>query len=205
MDWYSYAITGGIIIVISIIVIFLLFFMPKPKCYFDIDDINPDLKLLTCDFIYKSLINNINYKEILNNNSIHFICDEEHIYYDGETINNLLPYIPEIQRIYLTKIDPKVKFLPKKGSANKANKELRCILPLEISNPKKSGIWTDGETKLFVEGELIIYDDSRINSMFNKHKKKTTYLLIIDILRPEKYPIGIATENHNILFYQDKE
>jgi len=205
MAWSDYFLAGGIAFAFIIVTFLLLIFMPKPKSYFDIDDVAPELNILTQDEYFTSIKNELtewvtNTEENSNLHIIHYANDT---LVDSQLIPNtfdILQTIPDIASVFVAKVNKKTEITQRKGSADYANNTLRCILPISISGEKKSGIWNDGETKLFVEKELIIHDDSRPNSVFNKHKRKDTILLIIDVERPSRYPAGIALENHDVLF-----
>lgn len=206
MGWHDYLIASGIFIAFVITTFLLLIFMPKPKSYFDVEKVRPELMALVDEKNNKYMLDEL-FKDgnspIYDKNNISLIYDGEKMRYNIDDIPitySLLRSVPDIRCVFMAKIDKKLKTSQHKGSAEYSNNTLRCIIPLKISAAKKSGIWNDGETKFFLEREIIIHDDSRPHSVFNKHKRKETHLLVIDFVRPVKFPTGIATEKHNILF-----
>ena len=88
----------------------------------------------------------------------------------------------------------------RQGCKDFANVTLRCVLPLKIAAAQKSGIWVDGESKFYDDGQWIIYDDSRKNTYYNKHKRKDTHLLVVDVDRPANLPQGISVNTNKSLF-----
>jgi len=112
----------------------------------------------------------------------------------------LLRTVPDVERVFLKHVTKKTKSQKRQGSANTANNTLRCVLPIDIPAAKKSGMWVDGEKRFYRDRDWVIYDDSRESSYYNKHKRLDLYLLVVDIARPESIPMGIATDDHDILF-----
>ncbi len=99
--------------------------------------------------------------------------------------------LPDVRAVFMLKIGPKTITPLNKGRPDYANSTVRCAMPIRIPGAKKSGIWNDGETKLFRDREWVIYDDSRENAMFNKHRSTDLHLLIIDTARPKNLPSGV--------------
>lgn len=195
--WLSdYIIIIAVVIVLVIVTFLLLIFMPRPKCYFDTNDICKELLLLSKEEQFKKIKEELSTLE----------GDHIEIYKNNLTSNistsipetyELLRSIPNVRQVFLTKLDKKTEVDKHKGSESHVftNNTIRCVLPIKIPGAKKSGIWVDGETKIFTEGEWTVYDNSREHSMFNKHKRLPLYLLVVDIDRSDHIPIGIATED----------
>lgn len=203
MSFSNGLIIAGIVISFIVVTFLLLVFMPKPKSYFDANETCKELNIFTnihyLEQVQQELLN-IKDEEYINN--VHMIYNGGEMTHDTKSIQNtyeILQTIPNVRCVFITQLNKKTDTDQRKGSADYANNTIRCVIPIKISATKKSGIWNNGETKLFVEGEPILYDDSHPNSMFNKHKRKKTYLLVVDIDRPSKYPIGISTITHNNL------
>ncbi len=181
--------------------------MPKPTIYFP--DLIPELKLFDDENMLEIWEEEV--KSILSNDEIK---KEPHLYpvkilYDGTTsvdskyypeLYKILNVIPNIERVFVVELPIKSEQPQRKGCSSFANNTLRCIVPVKISGKRRSGMWVDGQPKLFDEGTAIIYDHSRINYVYNKHKRSSTYLVIFDVKRPHSIPFGISDENHNIMF-----
>lgn len=191
-------IAACIILVLIIVTFLLLIFLPSPKCYFSYKDVGEELMLFELEDIFKELeteLSDINYNEkgikmLYENDTL----DEDFMKYPK--LYELCRTVPKVKRIFLYKIQKRCKSEERKGSADFANKTLRCVLPIKIPGAKKSGMWLDGESRLYRDREWIIYDDSRISNYFNKHKRNEVHLLVIDVERPDHIPIGISIENH---------
>ena len=195
----DYATVIAIIVIIIVITFLLVIFLPKPKCYFDTKKICKELLLLNeshMENLKKELI------PLLDNETYVHVYSDNTLAIDTKTIStsyDLFRSIPYVRNITLVKLDPKLDMNKSKGSSNLANHTIRCALALKCSGAQKSGIWVDGEMKFFTEAEWIIYDNSREHSIFNKHKRLHTYLLIIDIDRPDWLPLGISTEENDLI------
>ena len=201
----NYILAIGFFIAILIITFILLIFMPKPLCYYDINKIYPELKILEYEEYFKIIVKELLTDDILNDNfnGIKLIYQNYNMQIDPDLIDttfNILRTIPFIRTVFITSVINNSDLPKRKGSSSIANNTIRCILPIKIPGAKKTGIWTDGEIKLFQEGKLVLYDDSRENQVFNKHKRKKLYLLVIDVDRPDKIPIGISNIEHDVLF-----
>jgi hypothetical protein len=202
MEWLYIIST---IVVLTIITFILIIFLPTPLSFFTIDDISHFLMLLEDDDNFLKITEELEkeFSEMNKTNCTKILFDGVNICVDENKMPMLfkcLRSIPDVEKVFLQYIPKKINMKHRKGSADYCNNKLRCVLPIKIPGAKKSGIWNDGETKFFVDGEWIIYDDSRENSIFNKHKRSTVYLLVVDVKRPHKIPLGIAVENHDELF-----
>lgn len=213
LDWVSkYIVVVAIVILLIIVTFLLLIFMPKPKCYFDVSEICKELLLLSKDEYFKKIQEEVEKKCI----DMGDLEDQKNpvkskiVYKNNqvcETVNDipetyeLLRTVPNIRQISIIVINKKAELPKCKGSesAQFSNQTLRCILPIKISAAKRCGIWVDGETKFFSEGEWIMYDNSREHSVHNKHKRLPVYLLVVDIDRPNHIPIGIAVDDNKQL------
>jgi len=194
-------IIGCIIIALIIITMLLLIFLPKPKCYFTLDDVGRSLELLSQPTHFQQILEEYKKNNDLDQSNLCLLYYNNHLYpniHKYSKLHNLIQSIPDIRSLFIKRIAPKtINNIKQRGPAQIANYTLRCILPLSISSLNKSGIWVDGENRFFTEQEWIIYDNSRENTYYNKHKHRPTDLLIIDIDRPAYIPIGISTENTN--------
>lgn len=203
MEYTIYHIIA-IVIVLIIITILLVIFLPKPLCYFDIGIVNPVLQELTkYSDNYETIYNEINIEGINYENDINIIYNNKDYFIDKDRIpflNKCINKIKDIKRVFLYVVNSKQKNPEMCGDKDISNKFIRCLLPLKIPQAKKSGIWVDGETKLFVEKEWVVYDHSKINSIYNNHKSKKLYLLVFDLDRPENIPEGVSKVNTGTIF-----
>lgn len=199
MDYSDKLIGFGIFLVLVLVTFFMMIFSPKPKSYFDIDDDYPELNILKEDDVFAILHNDLIKNKQTCNDNIHIVYDGEKWYHDDK-IKDVFSLIPNIKCVFVAELPAKTETPHRKGSAEYANHTLRCVIPLKLSISDSSGMWNDGESRIFKEQELVLYDDSRVNSFYNRHKKRSTFLLIVDVVRPVKYPAGISTHSHNSLF-----
>jgi hypothetical protein len=193
----EYLITGFIVLVLIVTTFIFLIVVPKHKYYFD-SNIYPDLSNLTFDEAYNSIRKEC---ELIQDTFI--IYSNKQVNHDNikqiPNIYSLLRTIPDIRNAFITVLKPKTKTTRHKGSADLANNTLRCVLPLEISGTKKTGVWVDGEKKFYTDKEWIVYDDSRENNSFNSERFNVTKILVIDIDRPKDIPFGVSEKNTNRL------
>jgi hypothetical protein len=180
-----------IVILLIIATLLIVIFMPNSNCVFDSNLIPGEWKLFTKS--HSKIKEECSNTENLLFFSKNKISDEIKIE-SYSTLYSLLNKIPNIKRIAIASLDCKLNE-PMHGGKKVDNTSIRCVFPLEVSEMKKTGIIVDGIIKMFEEGEWIMYDNSRIHSMFNKHKKRKTKILAIDVERPDSIPIGIAVEN----------
>ncbi len=83
------------------------------------------------------------------------------------------------------------------GWAALSNHVLRCHLPLSVPGPTAEGepscgMVVDGEVRHHVEGDLLVFDDSKRHYAFNHHPGLSRVVLIFDVARPPELPLGDA-------------
>lgn len=178
MNWIM---TISIFIVLLIVFFAFMFFMPKPKVFFD-----ADIKELQYIIQWHDQV----VAEVAKNNKMDSAVIP--IYSKGNIHDTRFPMlytalslIPNIQ--YMGLINIKEDFSQKKkyGYNKITDSTLRYFYTLTASGTRKSGIWIDGERKFFNEKEWIVADMSRENSLFNKDKYSSTTVVFLDIIRPE--------------------
>ena len=179
-----------IVILLIVATLLIVIFMPNSNCVFDVGDVPGNWPLFTKEHEKikeecKGDKNIVLFAKNTFNESVNI-----HKY---PLLYPLLLQLPNIKRIVIASLDPKLNE-PMHTGKKFDNTSIRCVFPLEVSEMKKTGIVIDGIIKMFEEGTWILYDNSRIHSMFNKNKKRSTKLLVIDVNRPENIPIGIATD-----------
>jgi hypothetical protein len=187
-------------VVLCTITILLLFFLPKPKSFFD-PHINKTLTILESNFdIIQKELNVVEPFTIYDETATE-LTDNLVDNMTNDLVNKLneipqtyefLRTIKGIKKVYIEDLPAKLKTERQKGDPLVDNTTLTCILPINISCGKKNSIWVDGEIKFFTEGELILYDASREKIMENKHFDKSTRVLFIIIDRPIDIPTGIC-------------
>lgn len=202
----NYLISTCIVIAFVVVTILMLIIMPKAKCYFDMGDIDKETKIamktLTQEPHFNDLLEEAN-KAIYNEAGVCNLYDNEAIYETKQFPRtwNLLLSVPDVCCAFFATIKNNTKHTKKRiGSSQTANSTIRCVLPLKIPGTRKSGTWVDGETKFYTDGEWLMYDDSRENSYFNEHRRGDVVLLVVDINRPHKFPIGISAKKHHNIF-----
>lgn len=185
----------GIIVSISIVLLLivisfmLMIFLPQPMVFFPVEDI-PESKILKDCF--ETIVEECSGDKI-NSTTTYLYTNKFNMDYP-ETCN-VLSQIPNLQHAMIVKIDPKTEHPISKGPAWLSNATLRLVLPIKIPAVKKSGVWVDGQKKLFAERELVLYDNSRDHSLFNKHRRNYTILCIMDVSRSKKYRYGVSDIN----------
>jgi hypothetical protein len=195
-------IAGCIILVLVIITFLLLIFMPTPNCYFSFDEIGHEFAKFSTEENFQSLVTEIE-NSIYDKNNIRMLYQNGMLhenFVDHPKLYSLIRTVPNVERVFLKKVTKKSHSDKRKGSANTSNNTFRCVLPIDIPGAKKSGMWLDGESRLYRDMDWIIYDDSRTSTYYNNHKRCDLYLLVVDVTRPSNIPMGIAITNHNILF-----
>jgi hypothetical protein len=198
----DYLLITGVVIALIAITFLLLIFMPTPNCYYSFDEIGDDLAKFSNEETFNELVKEIDGIDY-DANGIRMLYQDGVLHANMNIhpkLYELLRTVPDVKRVFLKQIEKKEKSHKRKGSSKFANTHLRCILPIDISGTKKSGMWVDGETRFYRDRDWIIYDDSRENSYYNKHKRLDVYLLVVDIDRPELIPIGISTEENATIF-----
>lgn len=179
-----------IIVILIVATFFLMIFLPKPHSFFIQEKICPELAIFTHNNFKDRL-----FEETKNIEKDFVIYENKQVspkLYEFPLLDQLLRTIPDIQFAKIKIIPAGLNEKKHKEKASVANSTLRCLFPLKISCAKKSGVWCDGETKIFTLNEWIIYDHSREHSIFNKFKRRCGKILIVDITRPEDIPKGIA-------------
>lgn len=81
------------------------------------------------------------------------------------------------------------------GWEDLANHVLRIHIPLIVPPGEYCGTWVEGEVQTHKEGEIIVFDDSKVHRAFN-HSNKERLVLIIDLERPKELPEGTAVGGH---------
>jgi hypothetical protein len=192
----------GIVLSLIVVTFLLLIFMPTPKCYFDFDDIGNELAKFTEETYFDKILSecgDINY----DNNNVCMLYQNNKLHCNMSShpqLYNLLKTVPDIERVFFKQITPTTETPKKRGSTNISNHTLRCVLPIHQPTANKSSMWLDGESRFYSSKKWIIYDDSRESSMHNKHKNKSLDLLVVDITRPIKIPVGISNITHSDVF-----
>lgn len=69
---------------------------------------------------------------------------------------------------------------------------LRAHIALAIPEYGRSGVTVEGETRYHRQGDVLVFDDSKLHLGFN-HCSAHRCVLIVDFARPEHLPPGRAT------------
>lgn len=106
----------------------------------------------------------------------------------------LLKAIPDIRTALVSRLGPKTDLMPHTGWRELSNYVLRCHVSLHIPDDGENlcGLNVCREVRYQEQGGVIIFDDSKLHKAFNRGVNDR-YVLIVDILRPEHVPPGIAT------------
>jgi aspartyl/asparaginyl beta-hydroxylase (cupin superfamily) len=207
-------ITIGILFIIFIISITLVIFAPRSKNYYNAD-IFPIIKYI-----------NDNNKDIIENDLDIIKKENEWILWPdvNNVVNDYLVYpifmfgnfsesrkskckksvnlingIPGVKTFAYLKISKKSRIKKNKKWQEISNDTLCCLFIMEspyVSKSEDCCIWTDGEIKKLIKNKLIIYDASKEHSIIN-NSDYPIYILMLDIKKPVKYPIGISSVKYN--------
>lgn len=113
----------------------------------------------------------------------------------------ILRSIPGIRTALFSKLGPNTTLAAHRGWADLSNDILRCHLPLIV--PRQSNgepccaMVVGGESLYHEEGQLFVFDDSKLHYAFNHHHEKTRIVLIVDLYRPDELPRGRARGGHS--------
>lgn len=142
---------ASIVVLLLVLTIIIMIYLPKKQCFFTKEEIN--LPEL-CIFEDEKIIEQLK---------------------DKKFIDDIMTVIPH-KSYKIEEIGTRVM----KGIVRHGDNK-RCIIPFEKPKGKKTGVWCDGENKFFFNNKYIIYDDTKPNAYFNKHKIKKVKMLIIDL------------------------
>jgi SAM-dependent methyltransferase len=113
----------------------------------------------------------------------------------------ILRGIPGIRTALFSKLGPNTTLTAHRGWADLSNDILRCHLPLVVprmSNGEQCcAMVVGGESLYHEEGQVFVFDDSKLHYAFNHHNEKTRIVLIVDLYRPDHLPRGRARGGHS--------
>ena len=111
----------------------------------------------------------------------------------------MLRRLPGLRTALLSRMGPQTRLSAHRGWADLANHVLRVHLALDIpgeDGDHTCGLWVRGEKRYHRNGELIVFDDSKLHKAFNNHPTQRRSVLIFDLARPEGLPRGTARKGH---------
>ena len=176
------------VVLIIVITIILIVVLPASKCYYDEEELNVVIN-----------INDEELKKYIDTGQVGIVYDK----YDPQ-IDKLVVaenfssigrqlYIPTksyIRRVIILKLDKKSMTPYTKLPAGIANYTLRIVYCTDCLN-NKVGVNVNGVPKIL--NNKCIIDASKEHCYFNKHNRKSAYILLVDIDRPQHIPIGSST------------
>lgn len=77
------------------------------------------------------------------------------------------------------------------GWAELANSVLRAHIALAVPEPDVSGVAVEGEERVHSQGDILMFDDSKVHLGFNRGATHRC-VLIVDVERPPDVPLGRA-------------
>jgi hypothetical protein len=113
----------------------------------------------------------------------------------------LLKSIPNIRTALFSRMSGNTTLSTHTGWCDLANYVLRIHICLHIPNAADTmdstacGLCVDDEIRHHVQGEIIVFGDSKKHKAFN-HSEKERIVLILDILRPVDVPLGTCVGGH---------
>lgn len=96
-----------------------------------------------------------------------------------------------------SQLEPDTVLEAHSGWADLANHVLRLHIPLVVPSVGLCGTWVDGCVEMHREGHPILFDDSKIHRAFNYSPNESRIVLIVDLERPSRLPLGYATGGHS--------
>ncbi len=109
------------------------------------------------------------------------------------TLFELVKKIPHIKTAALIKVGGGVVLAPHSTWGEISNDTLRCVLPIisPSSDINKCGVWVEEETRALRRNEWVIYDSSKLCSIYNQ-KNEPVIMIMLDIMRHDKAYKGIS-------------
>ena len=133
-----------------------------------------------------------------------------------------LKQMPSLRTALLSRLGPDTRLSAHTGWEDLANYVLRVHLTLVVptaptegegggggdnggagasSESSKSsislcGTWVEGEVRCHQVKDFIVFDDSKVHKAFNLHPTDSRVVLIMDLVRPDYLPVGVAVGGH---------
>ncbi|CAM9434867.1 unnamed protein product [Chrysoparadoxa australica] len=103
----------------------------------------------------------------------------------------VLRSIPGVRTALLSRLGSGTKISSHRGWAELANHVLRCHFGLIVPGHKDCGLWVEGEVCYHTQGDITVFDDSKLHKAFNV-SEEDRIVLIVDMARPDTIPTGTA-------------
>lgn len=108
---------------------------------------------------------------------------------------------PLVRTALLSRLGPDTRLSAHTGWEDLANFVLRVHLTLATPPPGADGIelcgtWVEGEIRSHRTRDFIVFDDSKVHKAFNLHPTDSRVVLILDLVRPDYVPSGVAVGGH---------
>jgi len=116
-----------------------------------------------------------------------------HICVQLPVLTQFLRSIPGLKLAILSKMSPGTRLEPHQGWASHSNHVLRCHYGLDVPDHHSCTVMVGGRTRTHKNDEWIVFDDSLIHTASNNHAFLDRTVLIVDIERPARIPIGTST------------
>lgn len=116
-----------------------------------------------------------------------------------QTVAALRVHLGDTLRTALfSRLDPESVLEAHTGWEDLANHVLRVHIPLVLPpmGGDLCGVWVDGCVQLHRPGQALCFDDSKIHRAFN-YSTQARIVLILDLVRPTRLPLGTATGGHS--------
>lgn len=193
IDYSKYSFHTGLAIAIVIIVIMLVIFMPKQKCFYDINAY-PPLRSIGND--YPEVVAQANKVGQLTAQDSPGVSAVR-VTPECCSMYELLSKLPGFMCASIAQIDPGCKTKGLAGSKEIANYSLRICVPVTDIERNKVCIDVDGQTKYLEPHTPILYDNSKPTTFYNYQKSQPVRLLLIDIYGRPK--MGTSSISHGLL------
>nr|CCA17536.1 conserved hypothetical protein [Albugo laibachii Nc14] len=112
----------------------------------------------------------------------------------------ILQNLPNLRTALFSKLGPNTCLGAHRGWADLSNHILRVhlslVVPKMLDGSPCCSMVVGNEAQVHEEGELIVFDDSKLHHAYNRHPEKTRVVLIVDMYRPDHIPRGRATGGH---------
>ena len=189
--WLSIALAVVIVLVICVLFIFL----PKTSVFYKPD---PSIELILKEHgerVKKEILEKIKSQET----SVIPICTKAALYTkDFPETYKMLEEIPQ-DISYAGIISLKPYFFQTKYNSYgpNANKTYRYFYVISESSVGCSGIWVDGEKKIFSSGGIICADVSRESCLFNECVRRNAIVIFFDVITNRKPGVSMTTDIYN--------
>jgi hypothetical protein len=183
----DYIIIGSVILLLIIATVLLTIFLPRPKCYYSAAETYKELTALENELIAEKINEELlayikkTHKDKLRTKDPYASAWYENGEFSDVNVAEIprtldvLETITQIKHVGISKLPPVYSEPVKDADC------LTVIFPVMISSTHKSGIWVDGEKKLFKNGVVVIGNTTKKHYFFNEDPYNPSWILIAKV------------------------